>query len=351
MQKSSFSLKHKDGFFNAIILIALITGLTLSILSVFEFCHTACATGQKYRLFGFKFEFFGIAFFAAAILFHLLSSVSPIFTVLTSLMLASGIGAEIWFLFLQKVIIGTWCPICVSIAATIFVAALTRMIHFFKSNFYDTTQGEAMKSLSKTFPTVGVLIAGFMFAFLGVDKINPLVAAQASLKDNINLGHATSPVEVYVFTDWFCPACKKIEPLIEQLAPEIKENAKLYFVDAAIHQESLNYTPYNLAFMVNNKEDYFKIRKALDNLAKTTKAPSDADIEKAVSPLGVKLKELNFNDVATGVKLFKRLVKQFDLRSTPAVIIVNIDTKKGKKLFGTTDINRENILEAIDAVK
>ena len=44
--------------------------------------------------------------------------------------------------------------------------------------------------------------------FGGTAKFNKLQAAENSVKERITMGNARSPVEVYIFTDWGCPACK-----------------------------------------------------------------------------------------------------------------------------------------------
>src|ERR1700738_2273075 len=72
-------------------------------------------------------------------------------------------------------------------------------------------------------------------------------------QDAVYFGKKSSPVEVYVFSDWFCPACRRVESIIEQKAPEIAKNARLFFIDIPIHDESINYLPYNLSFMVKEK--------------------------------------------------------------------------------------------------
>ena len=40
--------------------------------------------------------------------------------------------------------------------------------------------------------------------------------------------------------------------------PRIMKKAGLMFVDRAIHPETMNYIPYNLSFMINEKKSIFK---------------------------------------------------------------------------------------------
>ncbi|CRX38489.1 thioredoxin domain-containing protein [Estrella lausannensis] len=350
MDKKSISLRTFDGWFFWIALFALLAALILTVLSVMDLCTSACVEGQKWRFFGFKFEVLGLGVFPLLILFHILSISKPLFRMLASLMIAASVGAEAWFLYVQKVLIGGFCPICVSIAFSIFVAGMAYFIRFVKESIQSSNEG-SMHTWIKIFPSMGTIFLGFLAAFIGVSKINPLEAKQVSLKESIRFGSNEGPIEVYVFTDWFCPACRRVEPVFEAMIPDLKDKAPVFFVDATVHPESLNFTPYNLSFMINNKNDYFKLRKALEQLADKNDSPSDTDIQEAINPHGVQLKELAYSDVALGVKLFKKLVKQFDITQTPTVVIVNMDSKKGKKLSGYGEITKENVLKAVDSLQ
>lgn len=333
-----------------ITLLALLTALVLTVISHLEVCTTACVEGQKWRILGCKFELFGLIVLPLMIISHILSLKIPIFRTITGLMLAASLGAELWFLYIQIGIVGGLCSICVSIAFAVLVAGLAYFTRFVNETLESRNEG-VMQTLTKIVPSMGMMLLGFLFAFMGCSKINPLEAEQATLKDNISFGKPKTPIEVYIFTDWFCPACRRADPEIDKIIPEIQDKAKLYFVDAAVHTQSLNFTPYNLSFMINNKDKYFQIRKALEALADKNNAPSDSDIKETVKPLNVTLKELNYSDVALGVKLFKKLVKQFEVTQTPTIVIVNTNTKKGKKLSGYSEITKDNVMRAIETLQ
>lgn len=329
----------------------LLAGLTLTFMSWFGICTTACAEGHNYRLFGFTFEVVGVAFFTTTVVIHLLSYKKRALATLSTLLIASGLGAEGWFLYVQKFLIGSLCPLCVTIALTLAATAIVYGLMYGKEWFETIKRGEIMKTVKVAFPSMAALVIGFTLALLGTTKINPMEAAQQSLKESVAFGNAESPIEVYLFTDWFCPACRAVEPNFEKMIPSIESKAKLFFIDAAMNPESLNFTPYNLSFMIHDKKQYLALRKALLNVAATTKTPTDSDIRKAIAPLGVQMQELNFSDVTLGAKLFKKLARQFDVHATPTVVIVNVNTRKGKKLSGTTEITPANIEQAIQSLQ
>lgn len=331
--------------------LAILTGLTLTILSIMELCTSACVEGHKYRLYNLKFEHFGLAFFGAAVLFHALAWKLPLFNTLSGYLLAGGVGGELCFIYVQKYVIGHWCPVCLGIATTVFIAAalyVLRGIINAKQIDHNETKGTFMKHSTFSLFTI---ILGFVVAFMGVVKVDPLEAKQESLKESIAFGNPTSPVEVYVFTDWFCPACHEAEPELKKMASSVERNAKVFFIDANIHDESMNFSPYNLSFMIYNKPQYFELRNALHNLSNKTKSPTDEQIQKEVAPYGVTHKDLNYRDIALATKMFAKLKQQFGVTSTPTIIVINVDTKKGKRITGKSDITQANVLKAINDLK
>ena len=109
----------------------------------------------------------------------------------------------------------------------------------------------------------------------------------------------------------------------------------------------MNYIPYNLSFMLNDKKQYFKIRKALTKLAKESKTPTPEQVQKAVQPYGVTYVPLNFADVNEGIKFQEGIVKTFKVKQTPTVVVANRKKLKAKKLTGSS-ITAKNIMRAID---
>jgi len=99
--------------------------------------------------------------------------------------------------------------------------------------------------------TASAIVIGFLLAFFGLTKVDVLQAAENSIKDSVAFGNAKSDIDVYFFSDWQCPACRQVEPKLKELIPLITKRARLTFVDFTIHPSSLNFSPYNLSFMVH----------------------------------------------------------------------------------------------------
>ena len=292
----------------AVILIASI----LTVVSILRICSSECAEGHNWRLFGLPFEAFGGVFFVGIAILHYLVRKRPELEFYEGIAFGSALGAEGFFIYVQKYLIGSWCPICLSIAACIAIGFGAHLYKVFKPTQSKQPQkGEQMSTIGKGLTSTTAIFIGFLVAFLGTSKYDAMQAAQNSIKENLVFGDKSSPIEVYLFTDWACPACRKLEPNLKPMAEDVMGQAKLFFVDHAIHPETLNFVPYHLSFQVHNKPHYFELRDMLTQISEETGAPSEQMVSTAASRLGVQYQELNYSDIALGIKYFKKLGEKF----------------------------------------
>ncbi|MEI8365633.1 MAG: thioredoxin domain-containing protein [Parachlamydiaceae bacterium] len=332
---------------------ALFTAIALSLISWLRLCSQACAEGHAYRLFGFTFEAVGLASLPLLMVMHLLSRQIPILSLIRNLALAAMLGAEVMFIYVQKYMIGSWCPICLAIAASLLIAALPYVFDFCKhcrAILKHPIRGNIMFNMYKGFAGIGFFFIGFLFAFSGIGKDNQLMAAENTIKENIAFGNLNSPIQVFIFTDWECPACRALEPTLNSFLPKIMPSATVTFVDDPVHAESLNFTPYNVSFMIHNKAKYLELRHALTLLSMDTRTPTEEQIAALAVKQGQRYQQLNYADVALANKYFTHLVDKLDIEGTPTVVVVNKQTQKGKKLPGSTEITEENVLKAIETL-
>lgn len=323
---------------------ALACGFLLTLLSWAEICSEACSAVHSYKLYSLSFEAIGFIFFPVTLGLHFLGIRFWLGKAATSSLLAAAAGSEISFILLQKNEIGNWCPICLSIAAVIGIAMAAYVIEFINNS-----RSRRMKNTWIVLGTLCFACLGLLLSNHGIAKEQPLLAAEKSLQRNITFSNSENTVDVYLFTDWQCPACRKLEPHLPELASKILEEANLIFVDAVLHVDTLNFMPYNLSFMINDKDNYLKLRSKLTEISKKTGKPTDQMIDQAIAPFHYQ--QLQYSDIAVGSKYFKGLVDQYDIGMTPTLVVVNRDDIKKRRKLSGREINQPNIQKAIKAVK
>jgi uncharacterized membrane protein len=319
-----------------------ICGLILAALSGTDLCNFGgCTEAHQYRLFNISLPIIGLLYFgllsAAILLFSFVEKTGMIL----SLLLAGGAGAELTMIHLQKNVIQAWCPLCLGIAAVVYLLCLVRIITALPESRRLFTMNRR-KFVYKSAMFSAAMIVGFLVSFVGISR-----PEASAMQLDTALGKQSSKIEVYVFSDWLCPMCLKIEPAIESVFPALGKKAKIQFIDKPIHPESMNFVPYHISFLINEKPKYLQIRKALFSLAKKNRNPSLDDIKAAVAPLGVTYKQLSFMEVTQTMGKAQALSTLYKVNATPTIVIVNTTTKKTKTLVGGSEITGENLLKAV----
>ena len=327
---------------NVLVWLATLTSIGLSVAALLKIC-SACSETATYRVFGMDFGWFGIAYFSVLTIVIALRRRISWLGWCAALMLFASAGAETRLIWIQKYEIGQWCPICLSLATAVCIACIGITWHMFKAY---TSKGATMK-----FKMVFIVLVSLFFVLgLGGAIVGVKKQAEAAEPD-LFLGKTASPTTIYFVSDWFCPACKKAEPAIEKMFPELAKLARISFIDFPIHKETLNYTPYNLQFLTFEKAKYIKLRHALAELALKSKKPSEGEVQVAVAPLGVKLRTMDYADTLYGMQANLTVYRGYNVNSTPTVVVTNATTKKSKLLVGDVQISELAIKAAIAEVE
>jgi len=110
--------------------IAIGTGWLVSTFSVIqEMCMvSACRDTAGFTIFGLNMGWFGIAYFSLLLIVLWQRKKDYRLGWALSAMVFAGIGAEFRLLWIQKYVIGGWCPLCVTICCALFVAAMLLVI-------------------------------------------------------------------------------------------------------------------------------------------------------------------------------------------------------------------------------
>lgn len=318
-------------------------GLILALLSATDLCSfNGCSDAHQYRLFGISLPLVGTLYFCILGVTMLLSAKFSVFAQLQQLTLAGGAGAELVMIHLQKNVIQAWCPLCLGIAAVVYLLCSVAIISSFIASREHSMN--TRKLFSKALLLLVAAGIAFSISFIGIKK--PEAAGM-----NPSLGKQNSTVEVYIFSDWLCPICVKVEPDLEKALPQLEKKSKVFFIDKPVHQESMNFIPYHLSFLVHEKTKYLQLRKALFNLAKVNKNPSLQDVQTAIAPLGVTYRQLGFMDVSQAMAKAQTLATEYKVTGTPTIVVVNKANKKSKKLVGGNEISGENLLKALKTIE
>gem|GEM_PF-313901 len=324
----------------------------LSVISWLGICSDGCEESHLYRLFGIPLSPLGVGFFTLCGLAFLTRNRIRFSGFLIPVLLSGALGSEFVLIWFQKYVIGRWCPLCVGIAFSVVTACVLFALERLPGVAVRIRGGERnleMKRLAgKTALILLAFLAGMGMTTMGLKKPDAFAAGLSA--QSLAFGNAESSTEVYIITDWFCPACRAAEPEILKGARKAMRQAKVIFVDYPVHRETFNFIPYNLSFIVREKPKYLEIREALATLARKTKEPTPEDVQAAVSPLGVKYVPLNYADVLAGMQEFSTLVKKFKVPGTPSVVVQDSSTGKTKTLYGILEITSDNILKAVAEV-
>lgn len=329
--------------------LCLATGLGLSIFSL-SGCTNACAETHRYTLFGMPLAISGFLFFSLASVMWLYTLLHPQAFTYLALLFSAALGAEGFFLYIQYAWIGKWCPVCLSI-----FMCVSFLWFFFMLSLLDRPASSSnplirrltMTSFRTLFTSSWAILLGFLIVFMGIAKPE-FIDAQQIGKDPLYFGNRSSTLEMYVFTDWFCPACRQAEPSIEQQAPAVARKAKLFFIDVPLHESSMNYVPYNLSFMLKEKTKYLKLRHQLNKLSEQKTAPTEKEVEDIASSQQTHYQQLDYAQVNQAIQYFKEVAKRYGVDNTPTVVLVNPKTQKMKKLVGAKSIRSANFTELLD---
>jgi uncharacterized membrane protein len=278
------------------ILLAL-TGIAITV--AYAFCLGACSY-LKGDVLGIDLKYLGIFYMVIVLL--LAWSRKPF---LCLLLLAFGAGGEI-FLIGYQVHSGVYCPYCLAFGATILLALAVN----FERN---------RKTLAALAVAAGLLF--FLLFFSG--SATPAYAADAVLP-----AFGRGPVEVRLYTDYFCGPCAAEESEVIALISELvgKNLIHVLFIDTPVHPETVLFAGYFLAAL-NAKNDFPQAvvaREALFEAARKEIKQKEA-LEAFLKTKGVVFQPY---DTAPVFKIFGNYLKEDRIRSTPSCVILGPQGKK-----------------------
>jgi thiol-disulfide isomerase/thioredoxin len=272
------------------ILLALI-GIAVTV--AYALCLGACSYLQG-DILGIDLKYLGIFYMAVVLLLAWFRK-----HVLSLLLLGFGAGGEI-FLVGYQVHTGIYCPYCLAFGATILLA--------FAVNFERTR-----KALAALAAAAGLLF--FLLFFSG--STTPVYAAEPVMS-----AFGTGPVEVRLYTDYFCEPCAAEEAEVIALVAELvgKNRVRVLFIDTPVHPETVLYADYFLAAL-NARKDFRQAVAARGALfeAAGQKIKGKEALEAFLKAKGLDIRPFN---TAPLFKIFANYLKEDKINATPTCVII-----------------------------
>jgi hypothetical protein len=165
-----FGMRYRRAM-SILLWLAVTTGLAVSLFTlVEELClATACSDAASFTFFGFGLGWLGIVYFGFILLLLWLRQKYFLLNRVVAAMVFSGVGSEFRLLWIQKYIIGGWCPLCVSICCALFIAAILLLIEKVQEAGSGADRGKNLL-VSLVF-VVAMIAIGLSIAVVGVKAL------------------------------------------------------------------------------------------------------------------------------------------------------------------------------------
>ncbi len=291
----------------AINIILSLAAIVLVVL--YSICGDSCTYLQG-TLLGLDLRWAGVAFMAVVMALSFLKKDLPLLW-----LLSAGVGAEIYLVGFQ-IYHGVYCPYCLLFGAILFL--------LFIANFRMPRTRQAVLG------AVGGFLA-FLVFFEGM--VTPAYAG-----DTVVPTFGSGPVQLRLYTDYFCGPCSALEPQIAKPIEELvkKKAIRITFIDTPIHRETVLYARYFL-YICGDEKDFRKIMSARHTLfeAARQRIVDPESLETHLAKHGIRYKRM---DVKPTFEVLNGYLREEGIRSTPTMTV-----KRGEKretFVGVPDISR-----------
>lgn len=325
-------------------------GLALSFTALAGWCETSgCQAIKNAGLLGIQVSTWGLLYFA--ILFLLLTlenlPLTPLVTISRSFLLAAGMGCD------SSLVIGlisarTFCAVCLGITAIMLLLcgteALTmiRRLRSLETGRFRLVLGKAV-SCAAAF-SLGMFFVAFTYS-LPMPEFGVAYAASDEAMPSIGQGQTC----IRIYSDYFCPGCRKHEAeiagLIQAILQERAHDCKICFVDVPMHgQATQNYSAYFAACYSADRSarNILKARQVLFQLAER-RVQDRGTIEQSLKNAGVRF-TMDYGSIFHYFNEANRLIREDNVIATPTVVVVG---KGGKTVLRGGKINKNTILGAL----
>uniref|UniRef100_UPI0040567AC2 thioredoxin domain-containing protein n=1 Tax=Candidatus Electronema sp. TaxID=2698783 RepID=UPI0040567AC2 len=137
------------------------------------------------------------------------------------------------------------------------------------------------------------------------------------------LGKEAAPVAIVVFSDFQCPFCSRVHPLLEEVMKRNPDTVKVVFMHMPLNMHQQAEPAARAAIAAQEQGKFWQMHDAL--FAAANSGLSDADIEKAAAGIGLDMEKFKaaWNSPATQEKLTKDMsaARLAEVNGTPTIFV------------------------------
>jgi len=283
----------------------------LSILTILlgQLCATRCAFIQG-DILGIDLNIVGILFYSLLLISLLVyKKFYPEDWLMKAIaaVASAGVGAELILIKFQ-VENNVYCPKCL-------ISGFFFLVMFF------LVARHLKKWIIILLIATGLLITSFTFN----GSIIP------SYADGLypQFGSDKARIEIIVYSDYFCPHCKKIDEQVNTILGKLKNRVRIRFVDVPIHPGSREYGEvflYAWFASGNNLKTAVRVRELL--FEEAVKKTDQAGVIALLKSKGISVKSDKEKARSVFRGFYNESMKTDKLNATPAVVIVKGGERK-----------------------
>lgn len=222
-----------------------------------------------------------------------------------------------------------------------------------KVHIYSTADGTELGSVPVTKETIALDIAPRGEMLFLVDTNKKYTALDISFAQDIDtagspfLGNEDAPVTLVVFSDFQCPFCSKVQPLMDETLKNNKDKVKIVFKHLPLQMHKQAKPAALAAIAAHEQGKFWQMHDALFALGKKL---NKATIEKAAQDIGLDMDKFkkDLASSATQDKLKKDMIDagQAGVSGTPTLFI------NGRQVKGRgTDVLQKMIDQELSTTK
>jgi thiol:disulfide interchange protein DsbA len=308
----------------------------VGIMAYYDYCDTACSY-LKGDVLGIDLKWVGIAYMVVVIVFAAFRQ-----TNFVRALLAAGLGVEV-HLYAFQLQNDVYCPFC--LAFSVVLITMFILNYEVPSVWYENRRRMWLYFLGevnfpmlkiKKLPLLLVSVLGYLTILLTFSGSVTPAYGQDVPRVIPSLG--TGSYEVIMYSDYFCPPCRRIDTKAEPLLKELLATGrvKITSVDVPFSRATPIYAKYYLYAVNANSavENVFHVRKILFDAAQVRRIQTEDDLVAYLKEQNVIWKAM---DEKSLFPMLSASIKQNQITQTPTFVI-KYSAKDVKKYIGTDEI-------------